>query len=415
VRWTSISGRQQEEVESLIGFFVNTLPLRTSINVDASFTDLLQDVVTTTLGAQEHQQVPFEKVVEAVVKERDLSRNPLFDVLFILQNTPDIPALHFGDVDLCVESQEHVTAQFDITLRMKEHPDGLMIKAEYNTGLFSQHTLQRLLTHFKQIVKTVISNPSITVGEIQMLSEAEKHQLLIDFNDTATNYPKDKTIIDLFVEQVQIRPDAVAAVFEGKQLTFQKLNEKSNQLAHYLRGRGVKAETLVPVCIDRSLEMIIGILAILKAGGAYVPIDPAYPHDRINHILEDTSATLVIAGKESKSQLPAKAGLEIIEIGEGVSLFQSQPSTNLTVNIQPFDVAYVIFTSGSTGKPKGAMNEHRGIYNRLLWAKEYFSFSGEDIILQKTPYTFDVSVWELLGSTYFGVHFSFCQARGTQG
>ena len=300
---TPIAGRNHQELEGLIGFFINTLALRSQVRGDMTYTELLQEVKATTLEAYAHQEVPFEKVVEAVVKERDMSRNPLFQVEFTLQNTPEVPELKAGGLTFAAESEEHTTSKFDIAFLLSETSEGIRGIVEYCTDLYKEETIERMTGHYLNLLGSVINSPEEQAGRLGMLGASEEETLLKTFNDTAAEYPKDKTIIDLFEAQVIETPEATAIVFEDSQLTYKELNEKANRLAHYLQKKGVKKETLVPICTERSPEMIAGILGILKAGGVYVPIDPAYPIERISYMLEDTGAKLVLSSKSSRQTL----------------------------------------------------------------------------------------------------------------
>ncbi|MBC7828705.1 MAG: AMP-binding protein, partial [Chitinophagaceae bacterium] len=300
---SGIAGRQQQEVENLIGFFVNTLALRSDVKDEASFKDLLQQVKATTLGAYEHQEVPFEKIVDAIVTQRDLSRNPLFQVMFVLQNTPDVPELHLGEVQLSREEYEHTTAQFDLSFSITETAEGLQGELEYCTDLYSAQTIQRILGHFRQLLGAIVIEPQQLIGNLSIISEEERNQLLFDFNTTQSKYPDTKSIVQLFEEQTAKTPANTAVIFEGDQLSYRELNERANQLAHYLRNKGVGQETLVPICVERSVGMMVGILGILKAGGVYVPLDPRYPAERIRYMLEDTSASVAISSEECSSKL----------------------------------------------------------------------------------------------------------------
>ena len=270
---TPIAGRNHHEVEGLIGFFVNTLALRSQVRGDIAFSGLLDELKATTLDAYGHQEVPFEKVVDAVVKERDMNRNPLFQVLFVLQNTPEVPQLKLGELSLALESKERTTSQFEIAFTMTETGTGIYGKVEYATDLYKKETIERMMGHYINLLNAVVAAPELRVSRLGMLSKTEE-QTLQEFNATASEYPKDKNIINLFEEQVKNNPGAVALIFGEEQLTYKELNERANQLARYLQKQGVKAETLVPVCVERSMEMVIGILGILKAGADYVPIDP---------------------------------------------------------------------------------------------------------------------------------------------
>jgi non-ribosomal peptide synthetase component F len=261
----------------------------------------------------------------------------------------------------------------------------------------------RMMDHFKELLVSIVKNPQQKIGELQMLTKAEEPQLLVEFNDTAVDYPKDKTIVDLFEEQAAKTPGAIAIVFEEEQLSYRQLNERANQLAYYLRSRGVKEETLVPICIERSLAMIIGILGILKAGGAYVPIDPEYPEERISYMLEDTAASIIISSKQSRSKLQSSESIEIIELDTEWSTGNSQlPTTNSQLStLRPHHLAYVIYTSGSTGKPKGVKMANRGLVNLLSWQEKQFQNKSRQV-LQFASLNFDVSFQEIFSTLCFG-------------
>jgi non-ribosomal peptide synthetase component F len=396
-----IANRTQQEVEGLIGFFVNTLALRSDVEGDALFIDLLQQVRATTIEAYEHQEVPFEKVVEIVVKERDLSRNPLFQVMFALQNTPEVPQLRLGEIILSPKKLPHNTTKFDITFLLVETPQGLRGDMQYATDLYDESTITRMLGHFKELLGSIVRSPQQKIAELTMLTKAEEQQLLVEFNDTVVYYPKDKTIIDLFEEQVASTPNNLAVVFKEDQLTYQQLNKQANQLAHYLKSRGVKQDTLVPICIERSLEMITAILGILKAGGAYVPIDPEYPEERISYMLEDTGASIIVSSKESRLKLP-NTDIEIIEIDSDWSRLNGQlPTTNYQLStLTPHNLAYVLYTSGSTGKPKGVMMRGGGLVNLLSWQEKQFVNKNRRV-LQFASLNFDVSFQEIFSTLCF--------------
>jgi non-ribosomal peptide synthetase component F len=404
---TPVAGRQQQEVEDLIGFFVNTLAIRTEMNGDASFSDLLKQVKKETLDAFEHQELPFEKIVEAVVKERDMSRSPLFQVMFVLRNMPEIPELVMKDVNLSTVPYGHTTSLFDITLFITENEKGLQGAIEYKTELFTEATIRRLVMHFTQLLRSIVIEPQQRIAALPMLGIAEEQLLLESFNDNTMNFPAGKTLVNLFEEQVTKSPDRIAIIFENEQLTYKELNERSNQLAHHLKKKGVQPESLVPLVLDRSLEMMVAILGIQKAGGAYVPVDPEYPGERVQYILEDTRASIALCTQDQISKLSSGNGLEIIAIDSDWSMISQQPITNIEFGPGPQNIAYVIYTSGSTGKPKGVLNEHAGVVNRLLWAQENYGLTLEDSVLQKTTFCFDVSVWELFWPLLTGARLVF--------
>jgi amino acid adenylation domain-containing protein len=398
---TPIAGRQQPEVEKLIGFFVNTLALRTEIDAEETFIDLLQKVRATTLEAYEHQEVPFEKVVNAVVKERDMSRSPLFQVMLVFQNSSANSRLKFGEVELIKEDYEHTTAKFELMFGLTETAEGLQAAIEYSTDLYTEATVLRMAGHFKQLLQSVVEQSNQKVGRISILTEAERRQLLEVFNATTVPYSRDKSVVDMFEDQVAKTPEDTAVVFEEARLSYTELNKRANQLAHYLQSKGVKAETLVPICIERSLEMIVGVLGILKAGGAYVPIDPEYPADRINYIIEDTSASIMVSSRQSKAKLEVKEGVDIIEIDGDWRVISEKSADNPKTKGMPDNLVYVIYTSGSTGRPKGVRMPGGGLVNLLSWQQKQFKNKRRKV-LQFASLNFDVSFQEIFSTLCYG-------------
>ncbi|MBB6498037.1 non-ribosomal peptide synthase/polyketide synthase [Pedobacter cryoconitis] len=412
---TPTAGRTQQEVEGLVGFFVNTLALRSDLANNPSFETLLEQVKDTTLSAYQHQDLPLEKIVDAVVKERDLSRNPLFQVSFALLNIPEAPDLKLQDVVLSAEPLEHTKIQFDFTLTLREGADGLSGAIEYSTDLYREETISRMIMHFEQLLFAIVADPTARISELQLLSAAEEEQLLVAFNTTEASHLHEKgtTILDLFATRVSQTPDAIAIVFEDQSLTYKALDEKANQLAHYLAIKGVTLETMVPICLNRSLEMMVGILGIMKAGGAYVPIDPEYPASRISYILSDTAARVIITDAYSKPKLPQLADhIEVIVIDTDWDEIGAHAKGALSTMLTDENLAYVIYTSGSTGIPKGVMNQHNGIVNRLEWGQDYLRLDSSDVLLQKTTFCFDVSIWELFGPLIAGARLVFAKPEG---
>ncbi|GAA4316747.1 hypothetical protein GCM10023149_13950 [Mucilaginibacter gynuensis] len=391
---TSIAGRSQQELDNLIGFFVNTLALRDEVKGDHSFVELLNAVKQTTLEAYEHQDVPFEKVVESVVKERDQSRSPLFQAMLVLQNTPEVPELKLGGLNLSTYEFELTTVKFELTFVVTELVDGLQFAVQYNTDLYHEDTIARMIGNYKELINSVLLNREEKIGRLRLLTDAEINQQLIDFNDTAVEYPADKSIAEIFEEQAAQTPDAVALVFEGEEVTYSALNARANRLARYLQKQGVKAETMVPICAERGLEMIIGTLAILKAGGAYVPIDAEYPEERINYMLEDINTEILLSSAQSRDKLPAFKG-KVIELGAN-HIFETESDENLTVTVSASNLAYVIYTSGSTGKPKGVLVEQRNVVS-LVKNVNYINIGSDDILLITASPTFDAATFEFWG------------------
>ncbi|MEP7233019.1 MAG: amino acid adenylation domain-containing protein, partial [Ginsengibacter sp.] len=398
-----IANRTQQEVEGLIGFFVNTLSLRSEVTGATSFKDFLQQVKITTLEAYEHQDIPFEKIVEVVVKERDLSRTPLFQVMFVLQTTAENTDVRLGNLKLSREVSSSNTSKFEMTFSISENENGLQVSIEYNTNLYKEETIDRMMSHYKELLGSIIKNPQEKISKLKMLTSSEEKQLLFEFNDAAVGFPHDKNIVDLFEAQVQKTPNNIAIVFQESDISYIELNKRSNQLAHLLRAKGVKEDTLVPICIERSIDMMIGLLAILKAGGAYVPVDPEYPEDRINYMLENAGSRLVVTSLLGKTKLHLTDDFEIIEMnGKDLLAIRGESEEALKIKIKPSSIAYVIHTSGSTGKPKGVMIEHRNVVRLFETDKPLYDFNESDVWTMFHSFCFDFSVWEMYGALFYG-------------
>jgi amino acid adenylation domain-containing protein len=387
-----IANRNRLEIEGLIGFFVNTLVLRSDLSGNPPFRELLSRVREVALGAYGHQDLPFEKLVEELQVPRDLSYNPLFQVMLVLQNAP-MQALQLSGLTLSPLEVETGTAKFDLTLELVEGSEGFAGGIEYNTDLFDTVSIDRMVGHFQTLLQGIVANPEQRIAELPLLSEGERHQLLVEWNATEVEYPRDKCLHELFEEQVERTPDGVALVFEGKQLTYRELNGRANQLAHYLRKMGVGPEVLVGIFMERSFEMVIAMYGILKAGGAYVPLDPEYPPERVAFMARDTQVPVLLTQRHLMANLPEHKA-KVICLDSDWPGIVKENSQNLASGATAENLAYVIYTSGSTGMPKGAMNTHRGICNRLLWMQDEYQLTDKDRVLQKTPFSFDVSVWE---------------------
>ncbi len=389
-----IANRNHREIESLIGFFVNTLVLRTRFEENPSFESLLAQVRETTLQAYEHQDVPFEQVVEALQPQRCLSHSPLFQVMFILQNTPTKGTVELPGVTLSQLEQESTIAKFDLTLSIAETAQGLVGQWEYNTGLFDGSTIERMAIHFQNLLSAIVENPQQAVSELPLLSEAERHQLLVEWNDTKCEYPSDKCIHQLFEEQVEQTPDAVAVVFEHQQLTYQQLNQRANQLAHYLQTLGVGPEVLVGICVERSVEMVVGLLGILKAGGAYVALDPSYPQDRLSYILADAGVEVLLTQTELLLSLPSHTA-RLVCLDTDWRAIEQHTERNLDAGVKSDNLAYVIYTSGSTGQPKGVQICHYNVVNCLNSISHFPGLTQEDTFNAVTTISFDIATLEL--------------------
>ncbi|MBH8578113.1 amino acid adenylation domain-containing protein [Nostocaceae cyanobacterium CENA369] len=395
-----IANRNRRELESLIGFFVNTLVLRNRIEGNPSFVEFLSQVRQVATSAYTHQDVPFEQVVEALQPERSLSYNPLFQVVFVLENFL-LDKVELPDLTLTPQFVERGTSQFDLTLAVWETKAGLIGSWEYNSDLFEPDTITRMTSHFQTLLAAIIANPHQSIGELPLLSQQERHQLLVEWNDTYRPYPHSKCIHQLFEQQVEKTPNAVAVVYEEESLTYQQLNDRANQLAHYLRSLGVKPEVLVGICIERSSKtlpkasplMIVGMLGILKAGGAYVPLDPAYPQERLAFMLEDAQVSVLLTQESLVKTLPPhKAQVICLDSDKAIS---STSTENLTHTTTTNNLAYVIYTSGSTGRPKGVQIEHRGLLNLVFWHQQAFAVSSGDRATQVAGVAFDACGWEI--------------------
>ncbi|MEK7327135.1 MAG: condensation domain-containing protein, partial [Chloroflexota bacterium] len=358
---TPIANRNRAEIENIIGFFVNTLVMRTDFSGEPGFRELLKRVREVALGAYAHQDVPFGMLVDALQPQRDLSHSPLFQAMFVLQNTP-AQTLTLPGLALRPLEADSGTAKFDLTLMLEETPDGLKGTWEYNADLFEAATINRMIGHFQVLLENIVATPDQPVTTLPILTETERHQLLVEWNDTAVEFPSDKCAHELFEAQVERTPGAVAVTFGDQALTYRELNCRANQLAHHLQTLGVTPETLVGICVERSLEMVAGILGILKAGGAYVPLDPTYPTERLAFMLEDSQAPVLLTQSHLLAQLPPHNTTTVCLDSDWPTIAQS-PIANNQLPITPDHLAYVIYTSGSTGKPKGTLLQHRGLCN----------------------------------------------------
>jgi amino acid adenylation domain-containing protein len=383
--------RNRPELEPLMGYLLNTLVLRTSVSGRPTFQQFLARVRDVTLGAMAHKDLPFEKLVEAVLSSRDIGQNPLFQVAFSLD--PSMPEIELGWT-LTQSDIDNGTAKFELYLGLEEKPEGLIGRIEYRTDLFDAPTIERMIGHFQTLLEGIVANPLERISELPLLTETERHQLLVDWNDTQTDYPKDKCLHQLFEEQVEQTPNHVAVVFEDQQLTYRELNRKANQLAHYLQTLGVKPEVLVGIGVERSIAMVIGLLGILKAGGAYLPLDPAYPKARLAFMLEEAQVPVLLTQSSLKQKLPeTKAQIVCLDV-EAKTLSQFAQE-NVVSGVAPENLAYVIYTSGSTGNPKGVAIEHRNVVALLKWSKTIFTLEPVSGTLVSTSLNFDVSVFEL--------------------
>ncbi|MCC3597906.1 MULTISPECIES: non-ribosomal peptide synthetase [unclassified Microcoleus] len=383
---TVTAGRNQPEIQQLIGCFVNTLVLRTDFKDNPTFRQLLERMREVTLEAFACQDVPFEKLVEALQPERNLGQNPLFQVAFVLQ--PPMSGvnsiLNWSQLDIDTE-----TAKFDLTLELQETSEGIVGRFEYSIDLFNADTIDRMVGHFQTLLEGIVSNPEQKISELPLLTEWERQQL-VAWNNTATDYPQNACIHQLFEEQVERSPDAIALVFEDQQLTYKELNQRANQLAHYLGKLGVTAEVMVGICVERSLEMVVGLLGILKAGGAYVPLDPAYPPERLALMLEDAQVPVLLTQRRLVESLP-KHQARVVCLDTDWEIIERQSEENPECSLTSENLAYVIYTSGSTGKPKGVLVGHRGLCNLAIAQIQIFDVQPNSRVLQFASLSFDVA------------------------
>ena len=378
---TPLANRNQQDVEKIVGFFINTLALHTEINGALGFSDLVKKIKKSVLASFNHQQIPFAKIVERVEKERSASRSPIFQTMFSLQNIPDAPQLKLGGLQISNQSSGYTSSPYDLTLLATEGSEGMLFVFEYATDLFSKETIERMGAHFHMILENVMSNPDRSIDDILMSDTKERQELLIEFNTTNTPIPKQRTFVNEFEEQARQNPNKIAIVFDEIEYSYQQVNQLANQLSHYLLQKyNLVKEDKVSIKLERSEWMIISILAILKSGAAYVPVDPTYPEKRIDFITKDSGCKLMLDEKE-------------------LSIFQAKQKEydlkNPNINILDNQLAYVIYTSGSTGQPKGVMIEHQSLFDYTNTFKNYFSLTEKDVVLQQSSISFDISVEEI--------------------
>ena len=391
-----IAGRDRPEMEGLIGFFVNTLVLRTDLSGDPTFKELLARVRDVALAAYDHQETPFEKLVEELQPERNLSYGPLCQVVFALQNMPSAP-LKLPGLSLNIEPVYTGTAKFDLTVWVSEEPDGLSVSAEYNTDLFLPDTIRRLLGHFQTLLQAAVTDAGQRLSQLPLLTDGERQQILAQWNDTRAEFPGDKCVHQLFEKQVERTPDAIALAFADEELTYRELNGRANALASELRALGVGPGVPVGLCVNRSWEMLAGLLGILKAGGCYVPLDPAYPKERLAFMLEDSQAPVLLAEESVRArfqfQIPNLKTLSLD--APRITNHEVEPKFNIG-NPQSTDPSYVIYTSGSTGKPKGVVVPHRAVVNFLTSMAREPGLTAGDLLVAVTTLCFDIAALELL-------------------
>jgi amino acid adenylation domain-containing protein len=389
---TPVAGRKQIETEGLIGFFVNTLVMRTDLSGGPTFLELLRRVRDVVLEAHAHQELPFEKLVAELSVQRSQSYSPLFQNMLAFLDKPR--PWNLEGTETTMIPARTGTSKFDLLLQLSTNAEGkLQGDLEYSQDLFDSSTMRRLAGNLESLLEAIVADPGQPIASLNLLSAEQRHQVVKIWNQTETIFPREKCVHELFEEQALRTPHAPAVSYEGEQLSYRELNERANHLAHHLRSLGVGPDVIVAIALDRSIRMVVSLLATLKAGGAYLPLDTDYPPDRLEFILHDARPVALITQRSFSDRFLSYDG-RIVYVDADWPRIAQQPAKNPVPLTLPGNLAYVIFTSGSTGRPKGVSNEHRGIVNRLLWTRETFKIGGEDRVAQKTPYTFDVSVWE---------------------
>ncbi|ARL89915.1 non-ribosomal peptide synthetase [Burkholderia pseudomallei] len=414
-----VAGRNRTEVEALIGFFVNTLALRLDLSSEPTVGELLKRTKAQVLSAQAHQDLPFDQVVERVKPPRSTAHPPLFQVMFVWQNMPagelTIPGLTIRAVETPLQ-----TAQFELTLSLQEAGDDIVGHLNYASALFDESTVRRYVTYWRRLLEGMTAGAADqTIVGLPLLDEAERKQVVYEWNATERDYPIEQCIHQLFEAQVDRKPEAIALTFDGQRLSYAELNARANRLAHYLQARGVGPDRLVALCAERGIEMVVGLLAILKAGGAYVPLDPSHPPERLRRMLDDTNPVAVLVDDIGADAL-ASFGSHVAARSPRVHLSRDIAQWRACSPANPPTpreraarrLAYVIYTSGSSGEPKGVMNEHRGVVNRLWWMQQTYALDERDAVLQKTPFSFDVSVWEFFWPLMSGARLVIAKPEG---
>lgn len=403
---TAVAGRDHTDLEDQIGFYVNTIAFRNTIVPEDTFNQNFARIKTSTLEAYNHQMYPFDRLVEDLNVVRDSSRSPIFEVMFTIQNLGDRQAKKQFEVSDAIIDLGESKSKFDLAVTFEELGEHLSFVITYNSDVYEKTMITQLMIHFKSLLKELVKNPDQKISAIDYLCPIEKNVLLLDFNTTEVSYPKHQTVLDLFEEQAVSNPEKIAVSYEQHKLTYRELEEKSRQLAQYFIGNGIEKQ-LIPICVDRSLEMVIGILGILRSGNGYVPVEGSFPQERIQYILEDVESYYVVTNTVYASLFDT---VKIINLD--TFEYNLQNTAAINIKISPTDLAYCIYTSGTTGVPKGVINEHGGLLNRLLWMQNDLQINSDSVLLHKTPYVFDVSVWELIMPFIAGAQLVIAKPNG---
>lgn len=415
---TPVANRIHPALAPLIGFFVNTLVLRSEIDTNASFRAQLKQQNRHILQDFDHQSIPFESLVEHLNPQRELSHSALFQIMFALQDSSGV-SLQLPDVtseSLDIQSQ---VAMFDLNVQVHDNGQTLQVGWEYNSDLFDPETIQQLATSYQALLQSIVANPEQQIARLSLLSDAQRVRLLSELNQTQTPFPDDVCIHELIEDRVKENPGAIALSFEGEHLTYAELDAHANQLAHYLREQGVRTDARVALFLPRSMHLVIAMLATLKAGGAYVPMDIELPPERLSYIVEDAEPNMILTLEELQSSLTnfSSIGLDNQDFQQHLQSFSTDKPELGEQSIDgrasaSRNLAYLIYTSGSTGQPKGVMIEHQALVNRLMWMQKEYQLNSEDVVLQKTPYSFDVSVWEFFWPLMMGCRLALAKPLG---
>jgi len=411
---TPVANRDHAEVKDLIGFFVNSVVLREQININKDIQFFLQQVKTSLIETQRYQDFPFEQLVQLLVKERDTSRHPIFQILFCVQSFGNQSSLLENKLHAIAIEEKFITAKFDLSLYIDDSQTALLGKFNYAVSLFEAQTIERIAKHFEIILDAMVTNVKQKIKKLSLLSPTEYQEIIYNWNLPQQEYPQDKTVQELFEAQVQKTPNNLAVIFEDNALTYQELNQKANQLAHFIRDqyykrnkKSLSPDTLIGLCVEKSFAMMIGILGIVKAGAAYVPLDPNYPKDRLEFMIDDCQAEWIVTQKkciEQDSFLNKLSHSELIILDDETienKLNQCSKANPIHINV-PKDLAYVIYTSGSTGKPKGVLQPHCNIMRLFTATDAQFNFNQNDTWVLFHSYAFDFSVWEMWGALFYG-------------
>ncbi|RMD89983.1 MAG: amino acid adenylation domain-containing protein [Calditrichaeota bacterium] len=398
-----VAGRNWAETEDLIGFFVNTLALRVDLSEDPGFRELLGRVREMALAAYSHQDLPFEKLIEELSPERDISYTPLFQVMFTLQNSP-VPTLKLYGMSpgLPMSSAEihNGATKTDLALIVEETSEGLVAAFEYNTDLFEKATIDRMLNHFHNLLESILANPDQNLSSLKIMSPSEVKNIIQGWNETRTDYPAEKCIHELFREQVNKHPDSIAIIYGDEKLTYRELDQRANRLGNYLQKMKIKPEDFVAISMEPSVDMVVAILGILKAGGAYVPLDPTYPAERNIYMLKDTGASIIISQQSLIEKLPVGRA-KIICLDTEWKQIEQESTENPVNQVTPNNLAYVMYTSGSTGHPKGICVPHKAVV-RLVCNTDYINLKSSDRIAQASNASFDAVTFEIWGALLNG-------------